>query len=77
MIIFMGVEESLILRECDKLQLSEYKAHSKTVGCKYAVNEKFMILHSQRLHDLHNLLSVTKRVTAVNLGSSCSWGAED
>jgi len=28
MIIFMGLEESLILRECDKLQSSEYKAHS-------------------------------------------------
>jgi hypothetical protein len=39
----MGVEDSLILRECDKLQLSEYKAHRKIVGCKYAVNEKFMI----------------------------------
>lgn len=38
MIIFMGVEESLILRECDKLQLSEYKAHSKIDGSKYAVN---------------------------------------
>ena len=31
MIIFMGVEESLIVRECDKLQLSEYKAHSKII----------------------------------------------
>jgi len=43
MIIFMGAEEFLILRECDKLQQSEHKAHSIIVGGKYAVNEKFMI----------------------------------
>ena len=73
----MGVEESLILRECDKLQLSEYKAQSKIVGCKYAVNEKFMILHGQRLHDLHNLISVISGVMAINLGSACSWGEEN
>jgi len=42
MIIFMGVEDSLIMRECDKLQLSEYKTHKKIFGCKYAVNEKFI-----------------------------------
>jgi hypothetical protein len=59
------------------LQLSEYKAHRKIVGCKYAVNEKFMIWHVQRLHDLHTLLSVIRRVVAINLGSACSWSAED
>jgi len=41
------------------------------------MNEKFMILHSQRLHDLLNLLSVIRRVIAIKLGSTCSWGAGD
>ena len=77
MIIFISVTESLILREWDNLQLSEYKAHSKIVGCKYAVNENFVIWNSQRLYDLQNLLSAIRGVTAVKLGSACSWGAED
>jgi hypothetical protein len=73
----MGVEESFILRECNKLQVSQPKAHSKLVGCKYEVNEKFMILHSEKLHDLHNLPSVIRRVKSRKLGSASSWGAED